>query len=217
MVAAHLSFDDLRAACPTLPGADVIDALRAVRPAEDVERSLRVHLESAINEPFRLDGRDLDVLARCAGDGFALGLPAAARVWEIDAERATHETRSAIEVEDDVRLYAWLVGSPYDAWSRLLDLLAAAPYYAGNASVACRAHQHERSARTADVRGVAGPPVEPWVIVRPRSCTAKASELSQKLRAERKQPRTADNARSGHWSGPVPDGWGVGRLFRRAD
>jgi hypothetical protein len=139
VVAAHLAFDEFHSACPTLPSADVLEAIRALRPPEDVERLLRTHLEAAINEPFRLDEqvlqaiiealdeRDLDVLARCASDGFTLGLLAAARVWEIDAERATHETRSAIEVEDDVRLYAWLVGSPYDSWSRLVDLLAAAP------------------------------------------------------------------------------------------
>jgi hypothetical protein len=138
VVAAHLPIDELLAACPTLPGADVIDALHVVRPAGDVERLLRAHLEAAINEPSRLDERvlraligtlderDLDVLARCASDGFALGLLAAARVWEIDGDRATCEARGALEVGDDTRLYAWLVGAPDDAWSRLLDLLAMA-------------------------------------------------------------------------------------------
>jgi hypothetical protein len=138
VVAAQLPFDALRAACPTLPGTDVIDALRALRPARDVQRLLRTHLESAINEPFRLDERvlraiigtlderDLDVLARCAGDGFSLGLLAAARVWELDRDRATSETRGALEAGDGARSYAWLIGAPRDAWSLLLDLLVAA-------------------------------------------------------------------------------------------
>ncbi len=140
----NLSSASLVDGCPVFPPPRLVDLLHDLGRAEVVRdiahRSLRAIINAAFPRPSTeelskmialVGDEDLDVLVECATDAYWFGVQAAARVWELDADRALQALQLALTHAEATRAYAWLVSAPKLQWERVLDAIDAAPSAAG--------------------------------------------------------------------------------------
>lgn len=79
---------------------------------------------------------DVDLLVEFAADKYNVGITATARVWELDPDRALHQTNAALKARHDSEAYAWFYSAPRARYAALLDALEEAA--ASSASWATR-------------------------------------------------------------------------------